>query len=253
MILYFSGSGNSKFVALYLERLLKDNVVSLKDIIKEKRSLNFVSDKPYVIVCPIYAWRYSSLIEDILKKSKLDGNKKIYFLATMGLNCGNADKYLRKIANSKSMEYMGFGKIVMPSNYVVSEKVESKEQIYQTISKAIPIIKNFANSILNNEKINYIKRDKLGFIYSSFFNYGFDHFYKGSKNLIVDDDCIKCKKCISVCPLNNISFIDDKIVISKNCMFCLSCVNNCPKNAITYKGRKNGTYICPELDSFLKN
>ena len=46
MILYFSGSGNSKFVAKYLAILLKEEVISLNKIIKENLSLDLVSNKP---------------------------------------------------------------------------------------------------------------------------------------------------------------------------------------------------------------
>lgn len=57
MILYFSGSGNSRYVAKELGTLLNDEVVSLNRRIKKNDTSMLVSDKPYVIVCPIYAWR----------------------------------------------------------------------------------------------------------------------------------------------------------------------------------------------------
>lgn len=252
MILYFSGSGNSKFVAKYLAILLKDEVVSLNKIIKENLSLDLNSDKPYVFVCPIYAWRFPLRIENLIKNSNLRGNNKFYFIATMGLNCGNADKYLKKITNSKNKNYMGFSKIIMPNNYLISDKPESSENITKIIQNAIPLIETFANKISNNEIIKYEKREFFGFLKSSFINYLFNKFFVNGKNLVVDENCIKCEKCIKLCPLNNISLVNDKIKISNNCMFCLSCLNNCPKNAITFMGKKNETYSCPSVEDFLK-
>ena len=104
----------------------------------------------------------------------------------------------------------------------------------------------------NNEIIKYEKREFFGFLKSSFINYFFNKFFVNGKNLVVDENCIKCGKCIKSCPLNNISLVNGKIKISNNCMFCLSCLNNCPKNAITFMGKKNGTYSCPSVEDFLK-
>ena len=101
MILYFSGSGKNKFIADYINNKLNDEVVSINDIIKFNQSLNFNSIKPYVIISPIYAWRYPKIIEDLLLQANFNGSKDIYFIASMGLNCGNADKYLKNIAKSK--------------------------------------------------------------------------------------------------------------------------------------------------------
>ena len=39
MILYFSGSGNNKFIANYINNKLNDEVVSINDIIKFNQSL----------------------------------------------------------------------------------------------------------------------------------------------------------------------------------------------------------------------
>lgn len=51
--------------------------------------------------------------------------------------------------------------------------------------------------------------------------------------IFIDDLCIKCKKCIDICPANVLSLIEDKIVIDeKNCIQCYCCNEVCPVNAI---------------------
>lgn len=245
MILYFSGSGNNKFIANYLKDLIKDEIISLNEVLKESKPLEFNSTKPFIIISPIYAWRYPLLIEDLIKKASFKGNNKIYFIASMGLNCGNAEKYLKTIAINKNMEYMGFAKVIMPSNYVVSEKAPNLDEAKSIIEKSLPNLNNLASSIIQERKFDQIKKEHFGYFYSTIANYGFNKFFKTSKNFVVNDSCIKCQICIKVCPLNNVKMKSGKITFSNNCMFCLSCMNNCPVNAITYKGHKNGTYICP--------
>ena len=69
MILYFSSTGNSKFVAEILKMDLQDTAVSLNHIFKNNLKLEFYTETPYVIVCPIYAWRLPRKIETFLKLS----------------------------------------------------------------------------------------------------------------------------------------------------------------------------------------
>lgn len=248
MILYFSGSGNNKFIANYINKTLNDEVISLNEVIKFNKPLEFNSSLPYLIITPIYAWRYPLIIEDLIKKANFNGNNKIYFIASMGQNSGDAQKYLKEIALNKKMEYMGYSKVIMPSNYVVSEKAISNDEAIKIINDALPIINNLALLIKNNQKFDEPKKEHFGKMYSSFINYGFNKYFKSSKNFKVSDSCIKCKKCIEVCPLNNVSLVNNKITFSTNCMFCLSCMNHCPINAITYNNKKNGTYLFDNLN-----
>lgn len=52
MILYFTGSGNSKFVADLIAHVVGDQMLSLNEAIKSGKLLSATSDKPYVIVTP---------------------------------------------------------------------------------------------------------------------------------------------------------------------------------------------------------
>ena len=57
MIIYFSGTGNSRFVAEYFAKELQDEVVNAGEWIKAGKKGAFLSDKPYIFVSPIYSWR----------------------------------------------------------------------------------------------------------------------------------------------------------------------------------------------------
>ena len=72
MILYFTGTGNSKFVADYLAEKLNDETLSLNNIIKAGGSLVCESEKPYVTETSLH--RLNNTIRPIiLEKSTLMG------------------------------------------------------------------------------------------------------------------------------------------------------------------------------------
>ena len=56
---------------------------------------------------------------------------------------------------------------------------------------------------------------------------------------IIRENCHACKKCISVCPVNNFIFVDGKVSIKdqKNCILCGECFYHCKSNAIDFAYR----------------
>ena len=56
MILYFSGTGNTNFIKDKLKRELNETSIALNDILLDEKKWVFHSDKPFIIMSPIYAW-----------------------------------------------------------------------------------------------------------------------------------------------------------------------------------------------------
>lgn len=59
MILYFSGTGNSEYVAKRIGKAIGDEVVNLFDRIKGKDYSAVQSRRPWIVAVPTYAWRES--------------------------------------------------------------------------------------------------------------------------------------------------------------------------------------------------
>ena len=48
----------------------------------------------------------------------------------------------------------------------------------------------------------------------------------------INEDCIACGACVSVCPSNSISEGDIYIIDAETCTDCAACVEVCPTDAI---------------------
>ena len=255
MILYFTGTGNSKFVADYLAEKLDDETLSLNNIIKSNKQLICKSEKPYVIVAPIYAWRLPAVVEKTIKDAQLEGCKNVYCIPTMGENSGNTDKYMKKIITSKSMNYAGYIGVAMQNNYLFMEKMPKPRDAAKALNNIIPKLDAIADAIKNEKTLFKDDRTPLAAIMSGIVNAGFNRFMVKKQELKADDDCISCGKCIDICPVNNIVIKDGKPSFSDNCCGCLGCLHHCPKQAINVKNQTQdkGRYICPDYKEWKKS
>lgn len=255
MILYFTGTGNSKFVADYLAEKLNDSIISLNNVIKNNEMLVCESEKPYIIVAPIYAWRLPAVVEETIKNAQLNGCKNVYCIVTMGENSGNADKYIKRIITDKGMIFAGYIGVAMQNNYLFMEKMPKPKDAAKALNKIIPKLDMITEAVKLAKPLKKDDKTAFAFFMSGAVNSGFNKFMVKKQELKADKDCISCGKCVSLCPVNNIEIIDRKPTFKGNCCGCLSCLHHCPKQAINVKNQTQdkGRYICPEYKNWKLN
>lgn len=246
MILYFSGTGNSEYVAKRLGKEINDEVVNLFDKIRNKDTSEMTSERSWIVVVPTYAWRIPHIIQDWLEKTNFVGNTDIYFVMTCGGSIGNAGKYLEKLCDQKGMNYFGCAEIVMPENYIAMFSSPTEEQAFQIIEQAEYVINNIALYIRKGEKLTQSSislRDKIN---SGIINELFYPLFVHAKKFYATDACISCGKCVNVCPLHNIHIKNRKPIWEKNCTHCMACICRCPYEAIEYGKHSQGLprYTC---------
>lgn len=248
MILYFSGTGNSEYVAKRIAAETKEEVFNLFEKIRNHDFTRMHSEGPWVIVTPTYAWRIPRILQEWLEKTELTGSKAIYFVMTCGGNIGNAGKYLKQFCAFKKMDYKGCFPVVMPENYIAMFPVPTKEEALNIIGKA-------ENEI--DKAISFVKKSKsfpessltlTDRMNSSIVNFAFYPLFVHAKKFTVNAKCISCGKCAKACPMNNIHIEDGKPVWGKNCTHCMACICKCPTEAIEYGNHSKGQprYTCPK-------
>lgn len=239
MILYFSGTGNSRHAAELIHSVTGGDIISINDIIKNSKPAVFDSELPYVIVCPTYAWRVPRIVEEFIMNAEFKGNKRIYFVLTCGDSAGDAWSYAKELAHRKKLIFKGLRSVVMPENYIALFSAPSPEKAEEIIQKADKDLLITAKRINNSSPI----RDSVGFggkILSRIANPFFYSFIVKADGFKVSEQCISCGKCVEVCPLNNITLEDGRPVWGKNCTHCMACICLCPQEAIDYKNKTVG-------------
>ena len=67
MVLYFSGTGNSRYVAKRIGREIDDEVSDLFERIRSHDNSELRSESPWVVVVPTYAWRIPHIVQEWLE------------------------------------------------------------------------------------------------------------------------------------------------------------------------------------------
>lgn len=254
MILYFTGTGNTKFVAEALADKLSDDLVNMADYIRQGKRLSVESESPFVFLAPIYAWRYPRVLEDLIKNAELSGTDVVYCIATRESQSGKAAKYMKKIITEKGLDYRGFTSVNMPNHYPLASSHPSKEEIWADCEKVLPEMERIASCIKRGEHLKDQGNVIFPGLMSGAVNAAFYRFLISSKGFVVSDDCIGCGACSRRCPMGNIEMKDGKPQFKDNCTWCFGCMEYCPKGAIDLKGKTEGKprSVCPEYRKIVK-
>ena len=238
MILYFSGTGNSKFVAKHIADALGDETVNLNDRIKSGGTSPVETGERVIIVTPTYAWRIPRVVRDWLLKTELHGAKRAWFVMTCGGEIGNADKYNRELCAEKSLACMGTAQIVMPENYIAMFSAPQADEARKIVAKAEPNIDCVIAVIRAGECFATTRNNLYDRFMSGPVNPIFYKCFVKADAFTVSDACIGCGQCAKRCPMNNVTLKDGKPVWGKNCTHCMACICYCPVSAIEY-GKKS--------------
>lgn len=240
MVLYFSGTGNSRYAAQRIAAALGDELLSMNDRIKAEDTSSVKTDERLVIVTPTYAWRIPRLVENWLRRTEFPGARQAWFVMTCGGEIGNAAKYNHAICREKQLAYMGTAQIVMPENYIAMFNAPQAEEARQIVAKAEPDIDRAISAITGGQAFPPPRNNLYGRFMSGSVNPIFYSFFVKSKAFAASNACTGCGQCVRLCPTNNITVQNGRPVWGGDCTHCMACICHCPAEAIEYGKKSTG-------------
>ncbi len=243
MVVFFSGTGNSRYIAKNIAEVLGDELIDATYSVKEEVVLYCGENTDtYIFVCPTYAWQIPKVFKKHIENATfVNENSKplnAYFVLTCGGDIGNAEKYINALCKKKGFNLLGVAEVVMPENYLAMFSVPSEKTSQKIIAKAEEKLPDIIEKIKNRLPLESKKPSFLDKRKSDIVNLTFYPFCVSAKKFYTTNKCISCGKCEKICPLNNIKIIDGKPSWGKNCTHCMACICLCPTEAIEY-GKKS--------------
>ena len=237
MILYFSGTGNSKYVAKRIADALGDKILNLNDRIKASDTSLVETGERVIIVTPTYAWRIPRVVRDWLLKTELRGAKQAWFVMTCGSEIGNADRYNRELCAEKAISCMGTAQIVMPENYIAMFFAPQADKARQIVAQAEPSIDRAIAAIQRNQPFAPTRNNLYDRFMSGPVNPIFYKFFVKANAFTASSACIGCGQCVPLCPRNALSLEKAEkgrhaVIDKERCIGCYECVTACKQGAI---------------------
>lgn len=236
MILYYSASGNTGYIARLLAKKLDDECIDLLERIRTNDLTKVCSKKPFIICTPVYVCEMPVFVREYIKRLPMRGSRKVYFVFTSGGYAGMSGSLAKALMRRKKMIYMGHAELTMPSNHIVSNAYpptqpdECRRRISESTKKAADI----AEIVKHGKKLKARHVFLLEKLLILPFNPFWLKFKQPSKDFHTTDKCVGCGKCSRVCPINNIRMKNGRPVWKNPCAHCMACILNCPFEAIEY-------------------
>ena len=114
MIVYFSATGNTEFIARELAKRLDDECVNILHRVKTNDHTPLYSEKPYIICAPVYVCEMPRFMAKYLKRQKFQGSKEVYFVFTSGGYCGISGLLAKWMFVKKWKRFKGYTEVKLP-------------------------------------------------------------------------------------------------------------------------------------------
>lgn len=240
MILYFTGTGNSRWIAEQLAVATYDTILNITDCIKQHELLESVVNTPILgIVFPVHSWAAPHLVLDFLSHLSLSSCQYRYAVCTCGDDVGKGMDGLNKVFALDAA-----WSVAMPNTYIPMFNLDTDKLSHEKISHARHIIPQIAADILQREKVWEVHEGGTPWLKTYLLNPLFKHFFISSKGFHLDEGCVSCGICRTSCPVENIQLIHGSPVWGEQCIHCMACIHACPQKVIQFKNstRKKGRY-----------
>jgi ferredoxin len=241
MVFYFSGTGNTRWVATQIAEAIGEELLYIPDMIREGRYEFDLKKEERIGFCfPTHGWQPPKIVRDFIKQLLLHHNTSgfCYAVTTCGDDMGEAMTILNKDLSKIGLQAETMFSVIMPEAYVCLPfmKTDPEDRERMKINNAERQLHHII-SIVKDRKRGIIELDKgpTPRLYSYVIGGYFNKRMITDKKFTVDDDvCIKCGKCQKVCPVDNITGTPPQWIHNGRCTCCLACYHYCPVHAINY-------------------
>ena len=254
IMLYFSGTGNSKHIAELFCAKMNAECRSIEEPIDFTKLID--AEETIAFCYPVYMSRVPRIMREFAARhmASLKGKKLIVFCTQMILS-GDGARAFAALFPRGHAEVIYAEHFFMPNN--VSNILIVPMAGDRLIKKYLLCSGRKMRSACRDIKAGRVKRRgfnffsrALGLLQSPLM----PPFEKRANNSIkVSVGCTNCGLCVSACPMNNLVLENGGITHRHNCTMCYRCINKCPERAITVAlhGKVKAQYLFTAV--WLKN
>ncbi len=249
--LYFSGTGNTAWVASKLEASLGRrghdvNALSIEETSVQDLGESLVNCELLIILHPACGNDLPDILKCFLEElqDKVTFPKEMKGLSIVVPGLYSADGVLatKFFFDKTSINFIGGYNVYMSCNFdtiIPGFRIASESKSRKMMQKAEEKLEMIVNKI-ETETTEFEKCHAVNRLLGKMQKEPNRKMMKDYEVKVNKDLCIGCGKCIKVCPLDNFELEKTETVKTKgNCTICLRCINQCPTYAIRFFDSKS--------------
>lgn len=234
---YFSGCGNSLWVALKAEKELNQSghEVVLMQSSEQPRPAEIPYSDVDLFVFPVYFFGLAANAVTYLNNVPMVADRKAILWTVDGGFSGTARRYGAYLLKGRGYEVIATEQIEMPDTFLPLKKsqidAQERQKVIQAahaqIKTSLEVLSHLGALEMENKAVFALS----GLVYFPYL-YLFRHCLGFS--FISKPNCISCQKCALNCPVKCIEMRQGRPHWHKNCVGCFRCVHHCPVAAIDF-------------------
>jgi len=235
-IFYYTGTGNSLWVARRVAEALGDSTVhSMPEWLLNRPPIDAES---VGLVFPVYIWGVPAPVMRFIAALPVLHDRYIFAFATNGGQVSNTLVQLKDLMAGRGLTLCAGVDITMPSNYIPWGGPGPKHIQQQRFQAARAKIAALAQGLKQGRETP-IEKGPLWqrIVFTAFNKAAFKHVPRMDAKFWADDKCTNCGICTRVCPAKNITISQGKPLWHHRCEQCFACLQWCPTEAIQYGKR----------------
>ena len=223
-LFYFTGTGNS----LYVAKQIEENPLSIPQVLGQE-PLEFTADR-IGIVAPVYGHEVPPMVKEFMKKAVFHTDY-FYMILTYGNRHGGAAQLAKGLCGECGITASYINVIWMVDNWLPSFDMEEQKRIDKNVEGQIAAV--LADLNAGRQMISEVTEADRAAHRQFLENMSRMPADAWQHLLRVTEACVGCGICEKVCPSASIRVVDGKAThFPGNCQTCLACVHACPQKAI---------------------